>query len=853
MRQNPKFVLTPLAAGIATALAPAPTIAASEVALEEIVVTARKRSESVQDVPVSIQAISEESLKDMNAKGLMDYSRFVPSVSVVGYGNGSSTIVFRGATITGGGYVAQSTSSMYLDEISVTATGDQPSVRMVDIERVEALSGPQGTIYGSDAQAGTMRVITNKPVMNEFEAVIDGSMRNGSEGEGSYDGSVVLNLPIVEDKLAIRLVGFSAKDGGYIDNVLGNTPDGNVLAEAGGLILPSGFGTLDNAEYVDNDTNDSKITGWRASVRWEINDNWSATLTALSQNTENGAWDSYDPYLGDLEIVTFYDDWRDDEYDLYSLTIEADLGFAQLVSATSYFERDIKSVTDLTVYHHYWSGRYCFANEVYNGAYYAAYGYFMLSPTESLIAGAYCLAPTVDGDYLAAYDSKAQYDRFTQEIRLSSQGDTFDWLVGLFYEESNNDWQDSPFGFPTSNTFEESIALQWFRAPPPWAQGAPDFFIPYTGTDADADGPWNSRSHTEWEQKAIFGEVVWHVSTKLDLTLGGRYFDRSNVNEYFVMRPNNSPMGEYLDADGNTVIPKHSGEETEFVPKIAASYHITDDTMVYGLWTQGFRPGGTNRQRGQPFLPAHYDADKLTNFELGVKSTFLDGRARANISAFHMDWEDFQLEIVDPSTRDCDEPGTSIPAVCGQPWQNVVANAGDAHITGVSLEFDLAVSENFTVGMNAQWLEPQTDTDLDLDGDGILDVVKDTKLPITPDWKSSAWATYRWPVNSLSAEGYARLQWSYQSDSKNTLYPSGYDPANPLIMNDAYKVGDLSIGVQAATWEASIFVNNLSDERQHYNHWGTMFGGASYAGRPTALRSTGRPREIGIRVIKHFN
>ena len=153
MRQNPKFVLTPLAAGIATALAPAPTIAASEVALEEIVVTARKRSESVQDVPVSIQAISEESLKDMNAKGLMDYSRFVPSVSVVGYGNGSSTIVFRGATITGGGYVAQSTSSMYLDEISVTATGDQPSVRMVDIERVEALSGPSWSHYESIPRA----------------------------------------------------------------------------------------------------------------------------------------------------------------------------------------------------------------------------------------------------------------------------------------------------------------------------------------------------------------------------------------------------------------------------------------------------------------------------------------------------------------------------------------------------------------------------------------------------------------------------------------------------------------------------------------------------------------------------
>jgi len=852
MRQNPNFVLTPLAAGIATALAPAASIAASEVTLEEIVVTARKRAESVQDIPISIQAISEENLKDMGARGLKDYSRFVPSVNVVSYANGSSVIVFRGATITGGGYIAQSTSSMYLDEVSVTSTGSQPSIRMVDIERVEALSGPQGTLYGSDAQAGTMRVITNKPVMNEFEAVIDGSIRNGSEGEGSYDGSIVLNLPIVDDRLAIRLVGFSAKDGGFIDNVLGNTPDTHVLAQEDGITVPSGFGTLDNSEYVDNDSNDSKMTGWRAAVRWEINDNWSATLSALHQKTENGAWDSYDPYLGDLKIVTFYDDFRDDEYDLYGLTIEADLGFAQLVSATSYYERDVRSVTDNTAYHHYWSGRYCSATEVYNGAYYAAYGYFMLSATESLSWGVYCMAPTIDGDYLTAYDSRAQYDRLTQEIRLSSQGDTFDWLVGLFYEESNNDWQDHPFAFPTTNSFEDSMALQWFKAPPPYAQGEPYNFVPFTGNDADADGPWNSRSSTDWEQMAIFGEIVWHVSAKLNLTFGGRYFDRESVNEYFLMRPNTNPMGDYFDANGNFFIPELKGEETEFVPKVAASYHISDDTMIYGVWTIGFRPGGTNRQRGDPFLPPTYDPDEMTNWEVGLKSTFLDGRARANISAFYMDWEDFQLEIVDPATKDCPDGG-QIPFVCGQPWQAVVANAGDAHIAGVSLEFDMAVSENFTIGMNAEWLEPQTDTDLDLDGDEILDVVKDTKLPISPDWKASAWATYRWPVNSLSANGFVRLQWSYQSDSKNNLYPTVFDPANPLIINDAYNIGDLSIGLQADTWEANLFINNLSDERAQYTHWGTMFGGIRYDGRPTSLRSTGRPREMGIRVIKHFN
>jgi len=337
--QEKKFALTPVAAAVSAAFIPTPSFAADSAVLEEVVVTARKRSESVQDIPASVQALSEDMLKDMGARGMADYSRFVPAVNVVSYANGSSTIVFRGATIEGGGYIAQSTSS---------------SIRMVDIERVEALAGPQGTIYGSDAQAGTMRIITNKPVMNTFTADIDVGLRGNQEGEGSYDSSVVFNFPLVDDKLALRIVGFSAKDGGFIDNVLASTPTTSLV---GSQI--AGFGTLDNSAYVGKDKNDSEILGWRAALRWEINDNWAMTLSAIHQETNNGFFNDYDPSVGDLETVKFYDDFRDDEYDMYSLTIEADLGFAQLVSATSYYDRDIKSVFDNTVYMHYWTSIYC--------------------------------------------------------------------------------------------------------------------------------------------------------------------------------------------------------------------------------------------------------------------------------------------------------------------------------------------------------------------------------------------------------------------------------------------------------------------------------------------------------------
>ena len=196
--------------------------------LEEIIVTARKRPESAQDIPIAIQALSQDTLQAMGAQAMEDYARFTPSVNVVTYSASSSTIVFRGA-ITGPGYIAQSTSSVYLDEISITTTGTQPGVRLVDVERVEALSGPQGTLYGSDAQAGTMRIVTNKPNPGQFESVLDGEVRGGDNSDLSYRGSMVFNIPLMDDTLALRLVGYNDYDGGFIDNVYGHTPDDGAL------------------------------------------------------------------------------------------------------------------------------------------------------------------------------------------------------------------------------------------------------------------------------------------------------------------------------------------------------------------------------------------------------------------------------------------------------------------------------------------------------------------------------------------------------------------------------------------------------------------------------------------------
>jgi len=497
MQTTHKFAITPIAAAVTAALYPGAQAVAQEdqsgAVLEEIIVTSRKRSESVQDIPASIQALTEDDLRRMGAHGIEDYSRFVPSVNVVSYSATSYNIVFRGATIDAGGYVAQNPASIYLDEISITSTGSQPGIRMVDIERVEALSGPQGTIYGSDAQAGTMRVITNKPLMNTFETAIDLGVKGGEYSDMSYDGSLVFNIPLVDDKLALRLVGYSGHDGGFIDNVYGHTPDSSAIHGPG--FVPSGFGTLDNADYVEENWNEADITGARAALRWEINDNWATTFTAIAQKTEQGADSDFDPFVGDLQVIRFYDDFTDDKFEMYSMVIEGDLGFGQLVSATSYYEREIETIFDNTAYHHYWSANYC---QVYYGLDPAIYYWYYPAPgggNNVIFWPVYCNAPTVDGDYLSAYDAPAQQKRFTQEFRLSGSGDKIDWLAGLYYEESSNAWQ-APFAFPTSTNYQDSLSLDYHQ----WATGE---------TFPDAGMHWYSDSHTDWEQTAVFGEAVW--------------------------------------------------------------------------------------------------------------------------------------------------------------------------------------------------------------------------------------------------------------------------------------------------------------------------------------------------------
>jgi len=867
-----KLGITPVAAAVSAALYPGYSAVAqdqgsSSGALEEIVVTARKRAESAQTIPATIQAISQESLAAMGAKGMEDYARFVPSMNVVTYGPGSSTVVFRGA-ITGAGYLGQATSSVYLDEISITQTGSQPNIRPVDIARVEALSGPQGTLYGSDAQAGTMRIITNQPIMNTYEAIFDGEVRGGDQSDMGYRGSLVFNVPLVEDKLAMRIAAYRDHDGGFIDNVFGRTADSYGLD--GENRAPAQWGSLDNSAVVEDRWNDADVYGGRVHLLWEMNDSWSATFSYHNQTMDSGADAYFDPYVGDLQVVRFHDEWREEKFNMGSLKIEGDLGFAQLVAAVSYYDRDIEVLQDITTYAHYWSAQYC------HDSYYTTqdYPYYWTNPDTGYIVWwpVYCHGPQVDSDFFNSYFGTSSDDKLTAEIRLSSQGDTFDWIVGFYREESTDAWV-SPFASPTLGgngstlTYQDSVSLNYWE----W------YYTNYYGTETtypDATEHWHSESTTDWEQTAVFGEVSWHITDDWELTVGGRYFERSNVGYYFVNHPggpnyagepdNTSGDREYRLANNGRPAGR-KGEENQFIPKVSLSYNLDDNKMVYGLYTRGVRQGGVNRSRGEPFFPNTYDSDIMDNYEIGYKSTFGEGRGRFNFTVYNMDWSDYQLELVDPSDKPClDDNGNplpesefSIPGVCGQPWQVLIANAGNAHIDGINVEIDYAIGDNWVVGGNWEKMEAETDTQQDLDGDGEPDLIAGLRLPLVPSSKASAWIQYNQPTDLMGAdELFIRTQWSYTGDSLNVLEPRPDSHPNPQAKAAAYTIGDLRAGLQGEDWEFSVFVNNLTDERAKYTiqsglfEWSAAQTVDGRAHHQTVF--TNRPREFGIRYMKRW-
>ena len=322
--------------------------------LEEVVVTATKKSESMQDVAISVQAMTGQSLREQNVTSFEDYVMHLPSVNRGGRGPGQNEIYIRGAAVDAINItVAESQGSapnvaMYLDEQPITAGGRNLDVYVSDMERIEVLPGPQGTLYGASSQAGTVRLITNKPVVGEFQARLGAEYSQTAKGEDSNKVEAMINIPLIDNKLAVRGAFYSDNRGGYIDNVEGTFqadnavniafpgdsvfyPEGTVFANgttvgAGGVNIPVVKQVASNSDNVEDDFNDVSYAGVRLGVKYFINDDWSALGQFTSQTLKTDGVFDYDPEKGDLNVSRFSEDSLEDSFDQAAWTIEGRLG-----------------------------------------------------------------------------------------------------------------------------------------------------------------------------------------------------------------------------------------------------------------------------------------------------------------------------------------------------------------------------------------------------------------------------------------------------------------------------------------------------------------------------------------------
>jgi len=691
--------------------------------LDTVVVTARKREETLIDVPQEIQAISQEQLERANLSNIDDFSRFVPSLSYNAITPGRGAIYFRGVADDSSSFIADASSAIYLDEQPLTQSSLQPEIRLVDIERIEALPGPQGTLYGSSSQSGTLRYITNKPDPSGFESNVSIDGNSVDDGEEGFDLSGVVNMPIGEN-VAIRVVGFTAHEAGFIDNVFGQSLGG----------------TFDNADAVEDDINGIDYTGGRAALRWLPNDSWTVDVGVVYQKMKAGAYseDNEQRAGRKLAVVRFFDESRNDEWVQGALTLQGDLGWGQFTSASSYFTRSIEYHQDNTDYTFY------LAN-CCDPAYYAQY----LLGTDPVGLG---------------WRDDPDVQRFAQEFRLQGATERMTWLAGLFYERIHDGFNF----FTRIEDYESSPSFQHWATTQGVQPGTTD------------NSFYHSKNDLITKQYAAFGELGFSLGEDWTLTTGLRWFDHTREREYFIQTPNgNVGTDAFLAADSST---------SDITKKISLQYRAGDNAMLYALYSDGFRAGGRNVTRPGTVLPADYEPDFLDNYEVGFKSRWLDNRINFNLTAFKMEWKDYQVEVTDP----------------GELFAVVVFNVGDAEIEGISAEFSALLWNSLDIGMNLQLLDPKTSSDNEE-----LGTERGARLPFSAEEKGALWLDYTFPREVAGGHFYGRYQWSYNGNSLNGIDTILSDPT----VQPAYQISDFKFGFETDDWEIYAYVDNLTNER----------------------------------------
>jgi iron complex outermembrane recepter protein len=659
------------------------TEAATSDALVEVTVTAQRRSETMQNVPISMQALTAQTLQQLNVETFDDYIKYLPNVTSASNGPGQNEVFMRG--LSAGSQATQGSGStgvwpnvaIYLDNQSAQLPNRNLDIYTADLNRIEVLEGPQGTLFGAGAQAGVIRYITNEPKLDVTEANVKAGYGTTAGGDPNTDVTAVLNLPLIAEHMAVRAVIYNDRRGGYIDNVAatftrkntdagialngyGDYPNGcgpNVPAGAPSgppCQVPPGSPVINNAGLIANNINPVTYQGIRVELLYKFNADWDLLITQSYQNMQSNGVFYQQPTASDgealqpLQVTLFNPSYNKDKWENTAWTVDGKIGDLKAVYTGGYLVRNVDTQGDYTNY-----ARGYFAD------YYQCYGPFQDPSLKST-----CFSPS------AVWRSTERNEHLQNELRVSTPDD---WrlrgIVGAYWED---------------NKLYDQTGWQYKNIPPCTSDATPGTpgngntgCLSNVGTfpGTTVQNPGEQNDHISFyqdqvrdvKQTAFFASVDFDLIPKtLTATAGTRYFKFDNsmagsVLSSFGCFEAGIPPGGCMSAYSYNLNAQNlSGSESGWKSRANLTWHITPDAMIYYTFSQGFRPGGFNQNGGffnyapgpdgvnQYAVPRSYSSDNLTNNEIGWKTEFFEHRLQWNGAFYRENWDNVQVAFFDP-------------------------------------------------------------------------------------------------------------------------------------------------------------------------------------------------------------
>ena len=797
---------------VALTLIAAPSLAQdSGGTLEEIVVTARKfGAERLQDVPITVTAITADTLRDMQVLDFEDFAYQVPGLTFLDAGPGQRRYVMRGIQSAGQQQVA-----VYYDEVplpgiqsSTSNSGSQTTdLKLFDMERIEALRGPQGTTYGANSQSGTMRFITAKPDLDGFSATLGGQLgQTAHSNDYNWSGHGVFNIPL-SNTLGMRLVAYNVEDAGWLENNRCRPVNPAEDPRDPGVALTCL--NLTDFNYVDT-------RGFRANFLWQASEDFSLTAQYWWQDRYLAGDNRYHPYdtydergvsdngdkdnvagfthfhTGEFLVGDYAQTFKPDEQNIFSLTGDWDLGFATLTATASRYERDFEFKFDST-----WIITFLYDNN-------SSEDFNFFTERADLI--------------YALTDQRQSLDQNAFEVRLTSAGDSaLQWVTGVFWRERNTEFQ----------SFVPVINADGLTYDPGTPYTIPPTSEPGAGIPGCHPCVFARFADKDITENAVFADASYQLNDQWELGVGIRWFKveqfeiGDTVFNFAAFAPN--------PPDGRT--DELEIDDDEITTRFVLRWQPNEELTLYGTRSEGYRLGGTNNPgiinnpaSAEAGVPPLFEADKVTSYEIGVKSQLMDGAVQWNNAAFFMLWENLQVDGDDPTGA-----------------FGFIGNAGEAEVMGFESEV-IGRFGNLDLTAALTFLGKRELTEDQVSESVLAPGKAGDKIPQIPELTASFAAQYNFQPPISGWDAFVRVEGNHKGSSNTDLRPDS--GANRF--KDSYQLFNARLGFrnEERALNVQLFLENIADEAPDISI-GT--GG----GQPTN-KITARPRTVGLSVTQAF-